>query len=400
MTGPSQTRYRRALSIVTLLSYVMVLLLSATAANISMTSDIFAQEKKRKTLMDLFFKKEEQSKKAIKVKRVTKAKTVKTAKQPKKRAKTVVAKTKRLKKTKRAVAATVPAIVVRDKLENARKILVIGDFTAIGMAEGLELAFADSPGVQVIAAANGSSGLVRDDYYNWPTAIPELIAEHQPSIVVAMLGANDRQVLRVDGASQSVRSEAWVKEYRNRASIFAQTVAAAQIPFIWAGQIPYKSNKMTTDMLALNDIYNNAVTSVGGSYLDLWNGFADVDGKFVTLGANINGQTVRLRAKDGINITRAGKRKLAFFAEKPLRRILGGAASPQLGVLSADNLPTLSLDGPIMAAFSGAQPVSLRGPDLDGGEVLLGEIVEIKRPNGAQTIAEKMRLDGIIPDPR
>lgn len=389
MTGPFSKRSKQAFSLVNLLSYVMVVLMSATVANIATTTDIFAQEKKRKTLMDLFFKK-------------PKPKVVKRLKPSAKSQKG--RKTTRLKRKKRSVAnagsIAAPKVVVRDKLENARKVLVIGDFTAGGMAEGLEIAFADSPGVKIVAATNGSSGLVREDYYNWQTAIPELIAEHTPVIVIAMLGANDRQSMRVEGKSQSVRSDPWVEAYRTRAQAFAKAVTSTNIPLIWAGQIPYKSSKMTADMLALNDIYNNAATNAGGSYLDLWNGFADVEGKFATLGADINGQSVRLRAKDGINITKAGKRKLAFFAEKPLRRLLGGAASPQLGLLTADNLPTLSLDGPIMSAFSGTQPVSLRGPDLDGGEVLLGEVVQINRPNGAQTIAEKMRIDGIIPDPR
>lgn len=389
MTVSLTKRRKQAFSLVTLLSYVMVIFMSATAANITTTTDLFAQEKKKKTLMDLFFKKK------------AKPKVVK-----KKPARKPVKKTTRLKKKKRTIAraaASAPAapkIEIREKLENARTVLVVGDFIAGGMAEGLEIAFAESPGVRIIAAENGSSGLVREDYYNWQVALPELLEEHKPTIVVAMLGANDRQAMQIDGQSQSLRSDGWVKAYRERANAFAKAVTSTNIPLIWAGQIPYKSPKMTTDMLALNDIYRNAATNAGGAYLDLWNGFADVDGKFTTLGADINGQSVRLRARDGINITKAGKRKLAFFAEKPLRRILGGAASPQLGVLGADNLPTLSLDGPIMAAFGGMQPVSLRGPELDGGDVLLGETVEIKRPNGAQTIAEKMRIEGIIPDPR
>jgi hypothetical protein len=36
---------------------------------------------------------------------------------------------------------------------------------------------------------------------------------------------------------------------------------------------------------------------------------------------------VRLRGSDGINVTRAGQRKIAFYIEKPARRLLGDAAA-------------------------------------------------------------------------
>ncbi len=49
----------------------------------------------------------------------------------------------------------------------------------------------------------------------------------------------------------------------------------------------------------------------------------DENGKFVISGSDINGQQVRLRGSDGINFTKAGKRKLAFYVEKEIRRVLG-----------------------------------------------------------------------------
>ena len=129
MIGRSLQR-KKAISVATLLSYLLVLLLSAATINTAMTSDVFAQEKKRKTLMDLFFNKKQKPAK-VKKPRIAK-KTVK--------------KTQRLKKTRkvaRAAGVAAPKAVVREKLENARIILVIGDFTSGGMAEGLEVGFAD-----------------------------------------------------------------------------------------------------------------------------------------------------------------------------------------------------------------------------------------------------------------
>ena len=48
----------------------------------------------------------------------------------------------------------------------------------------------------------------------------------------------------------------------------------------------------------------------------------------------MNGQPVRLRSDDGINLSKAGKRKVAFYAEKPLLQAAwrngSRQASPQL----------------------------------------------------------------------
>ena len=73
---------------------------------------------------------------------------------------------------------------------------------------------------------------------------------------------------------------------------------------------------MNSDMLAFNDIYRRVGGERGGEFVDVWDGFVDENGAFVSTGPDINGQPVRLRSNDGINFTKAGKRKLAFYARK------------------------------------------------------------------------------------
>ena len=72
-------------------------------------------------------------------------------------------------------------------------------------------------------------------------------------------------------------------------------------------------------MVTFNGIYREEVEKVGGQFIDIWDGFVDEGGKFVLTGSDINGQQVRLRGSDGINLTKAGKRKLAFYVEKDIR---------------------------------------------------------------------------------
>src|SRR5690606_15559619 len=116
-----------------------------------------------------------------------------------------------------------------------------------------------------------------------------------------------------------------------------------------------------------------------GIYVDLWDGFVDENGAYVTSGPDMNGQPARLRASDGINITQAGRRKMAFFAEKPLRRLLGDAASPDLASLE----PGTALQGESTATsrIDRTPPIPLGAASLGNGTELLGASFELpERP--------------------
>lgn len=302
------------------------------------------------------------------------------------------------KKTRRKTRKKQRKVIAKprapDKLENARVILVMGDFLAGGLADGLETAFADSPGVRIVQRSNGSSGIVRDDYYNWQVKLPEFMDELKPSIVVLMMGANDRQDFRSTRPKIRRRSDEWSKEYEKRAVDLATSVTKRNIPLIWVGNPSFRKSSMSSDMVAFNDIYRRAATSVGGQFVDIWDGFVDEAGAYVTSGPDINGQPARLRSADGINVTRAGRRKIAFYAEKPLRKILGDAAAPDVGTLGPENLPQLRLDPLNSPNIDRTAPVAFDDPDLDGGSELLGATVVIETDTATKTPARRLTVDG------
>jgi hypothetical protein len=246
---------------------------------------------------------------------------------------------------------------------------VIGDFLASGLAEGLETVFAENPAIRIADRAKGSSGLVRDDFYDWPASIKDVLETEKPVAVVVMLGSNDRQSMQVGDNREQLRSDAWTKQYEQRAEALATEVKAGKVPFLWVGMPSFKISKMTSDMLAFNDIYRSVAEKAGGEFVDIWDGFVDENGNFIVTGSDVNGQQVRLRSADGINLTPAGRRKLAFYVEKPVRRILGTQASPDLVRLDPGSLVGLALPA---NPVEHSQPISLSDPNLDGGSVLLG----------------------------
>lgn len=287
-----------------------------------------------------------------------------------------------------------PEMPVVEKSQTARAVLVVGDFMASGLAEGLSVAFAQNAEIKVIDRTKGSSGFAREDYYDWPKEIKPLIEADKPAAIVVMLGSNDRQQMRVGDVREQPLTEGWTKEYQARAAALATAMKDSKIPFVWVGQPAFKPKKMLSDMLALNDIYRQAAEGVGGTFVDIWDGFVDENGAFVTDGPDMNGQPVRLRSNDGINMSKAGKRKLAFYVEKPLYKILGiagsGANAPDAAVLpQAGPQSRMPVDRTL--------PVSLNDPELDGAGELLGQKID---PKGkAHTAAERLAIEGIAPEP-
>lgn len=284
------------------------------------------------------------------------------------------------------------------KLDNAKKVLVIGDFVAGALGDGLKTAFEDAPGVQVETRTNGSSGLVRDDFYDWPTQLPPLITEVQPSVVVIQIGANDRQQLVTAGGRFDFRTDEWFSAYGERVSRLATVAMETRVPVIWVGLPAFRPQNMTADALRLNTIYRSSIEKVSGEFVDIWEGFVDQEGRFIVTGSDINGQPVRLRGNDGINFTGPGKRKLAFYVEKSVRRYLGDMTSPDLVRLDASNLPELvSLPPSENKAIITTPPIDLFDPELDGGDELLGGILP---PSSTfPTPRDQLVQNGRLPDP-
>lgn len=284
--------------------------------------------------------------------------------------------------------------------------MVVGDFVAEGTAEGLEEAFADVENVVIRSKTNGSSGLVRDDYYDWASEIGPILEAEKPALVVIQLGSNDRQVMRVDGSTQDVRSEPWTEEYKQRIDELLDAVSSASVSVVWVGTPPFRFKSMSADMLAFNGLYQTAVEARRGYFVDIWDGFVDEEGRFIQSGPDIKGQTVRLRNSDGINFTRAGKRKSAFYVERQLKLILGDDVAPLLTSLAPEGLPMLKLP-PLQteSELIRTNPISMTDPDLDGGGALLGDMTDAiagtevanANPLVARSVRQRLIEDGSAP---
>ena len=218
---------------------------------------------------------------------------------------------------------TAPAVV--DKNEDAARLLVVGDFMARGVADALVDIFADEPSLIVVDRTNGSSGIVRDDFYDWIDLLPGIIEDTEPTYIVMMIGTNDRQTLRTDGAFE-LRSEGWDRLHGELAAALAEAMAPFGPNALWISQPPMRGRSMSGDMAYFNTVYEAAAEQYGLTFVDIWDAFADQDGRFTTTGPDVDGQDRLLRADDGFSFTRAGRAKVAFFVETEIELVAGGGA--------------------------------------------------------------------------
>jgi hypothetical protein len=100
------------------------------------------------------------------------------------------------------------------------------------------------------------------------------------------------------------------------------------VPVIWVGMPTIRGPKASSDASYLNDLYRAQAEKAGIIYVDVWDGFVDEGGKFASFGPDVEGQTRRLRAQDGVYFTKFGARKLAHFVEREIRRVISNRPLP------------------------------------------------------------------------
>ncbi len=298
-------------------------------------------------------------------------------------------------------------------------VVVMGDSLAELLTEGLAETLAEAADVAIYSRAKGDTGLVRSDFYDWPKAVQELVANpERVSIGVMMIGANDRQAFRTPAGEVEHGTAEWRTLYTMRVDEIIRTFGEKRIPLVWVGLPPMKGERLSADMLALNAIFRERVTAAGGQYVDIWEAFLDADGRFSAFGPDVNGQNARLRTNDGVHFTKAGARKAAHFAALVLRRLIDAHGGIQQALLPLhDGVPGLDMRDPIERMIDASIPslpepnglisvsskpvagpiLPLTAPDAAPGGIL------VSAPAGAgqvDQLAERVFILGDVPQPK
>ena len=207
---------------------------------------------------------------------------------------------------------------------NKLRVAVIGDSLSQGLGPAIERGLNPSV-VRVLSLGRQSTGLSREDYFNWEAGMRQIVEEFRPDLVFVMLGSNDAQAqISRDGTSIPVGSAQWVEGYRERAANLLREATRAGTHVVWVG-IPIVEERQRWDFYRrVNDIYRDVASADPlGTYVDTWTPFEGRDGGYTTFGRNERGDLVEVRASDGVHFTPSGYTFLGRLAIRAADQAFG-----------------------------------------------------------------------------
>ncbi|HLA92500.1 MAG TPA: DUF459 domain-containing protein [Actinomycetota bacterium] len=198
---------------------------------------------------------------------------------------------------------------------NELRVAVIGDSLSQGLGPAIER-WTDPRVVRVLSLGRQSTGLSRQDYFNWQAGMRQIVEEFRPDLVFILLGSNDAQAqISTDGTAIPTGSIDWVQGYRAQAARLLSEATSAGTRVVWVG-IPIVEERSRWDFYRrVNEIYRDtAKADPLGSYLDTWSLFRARDGGYRAFVRNERGVLQEMRAPDGIHFTPNGYAYLGRMA--------------------------------------------------------------------------------------
>jgi hypothetical protein len=194
------------------------------------------------------------------------------------------------------------------------RILVIGDSQAQGLAAGFMRLYLRQPNVHVLDRSKIGTGLSREKY-DWPDAVKKIVAADHADVAVVIFGANDRPNVRLHGKVDPGLAGKFTTMYGGRVTSIATTLHDAKLPVVWVGHPQVRDPVYNQDMAMLNGIFAANAAKAGAEFVPTWTVFAGADGAYNAFGKGVDGETERLRADDGVHLTRGGYDVMAKYLQ-------------------------------------------------------------------------------------
>jgi len=207
---------------------------------------------------------------------------------------------------------------------NKLRVAVIGDSLSQGLGPAIERWMNPSV-VRVLSLGRPSTGLSREDYFNWQAGMRQIVEEFRPDLVFVLLGSNDAQAqISRDGTAIPVGSVQWLEGYRERAANLLGEATRAGTHVVWVG-IPIVKERQRWDFYRrVNDIYRDTASADPfGTFVDTWTPFEGRDGGYTAFVRNDRGDLVEVRASDGVHFTQTGYSFLARMAIRAADQAFG-----------------------------------------------------------------------------
>jgi len=236
-------------------------------------------------------------------------------------------------KTDRNSTSTIP-VKEHEKLTPPLKFLIIGDsMVLVGFGPAIENMLISYSGISVVREGQYSTGLNRIDYFDWYSYTDQLIAQHNPDILVVMFGANDGQgIVDTNGTAYQLFTPEWETVYQDRVDRYLAIFSEKVDTIYWVGHPITDSSDFLPKFTIMNQLYKNGCEDYENvKYVDTWSVFA-VNGVSASVVADSSGLSQIVKQSDGVHVTDHGGKILAEFVFGQLSEDIDFNAKPNIFV--------------------------------------------------------------------
>jgi hypothetical protein len=210
--------------------------------------------------------------------------------------------------------------------------------------------------VDVIQQSKKWTGFTNPERFDWNGEIDQILKEGNYQVAVVMFGVGEAQAIKKDGKALKIGTEEWREAYGSRIETFIKKLRGAGLATYWVGLPVMRSPGQSEDAKKLNDLFREKAFVNGAKFIDTWEGFLDEQGRYSAYGADMQGNTKRLRANDGVHFTMRGYQKLAHFVEQELRKDLTAAKEERNIPLAGNEAEQAKVKNLFAAATKPGQP--------------------------------------------
>ena len=243
------------------------------------------------------------------------------------------------------------------------QIRVIGDWFGAGLTAGLQDALKSEASLEVSDMSRSGYGLARAEQNGLSAEAGKMLSGGSVHIAVLMMGMNDKISIRTAAGNVQPGSAEWKELYGKEAERLIKQLRHAGVAVYWVGLPPMSNPGLNEFVASLNDTVRQAVYLNGAKFVETSAGFTDQSGAYSAWGADISGQTKRLREGDGAGLRPRLIARSQVSYETSIRRDLAQARSQRNVPLAGDEeeqarvVPSSVHNSPAKsAAAEGAKP--------------------------------------------
>ncbi len=200
-----------------------------------------------------------------------------------------------------------------------------GDSLAAGPSWAVFVDATDTGVITPQAEYQVGTGLVRNEFWDWPKHMDAVVRARDPQISIFMVGANDDQGIDVNGTSVSPPDPAWIEEYRRRVDTLMTTMTAGGRKLIWIGMPPMRDTEYSQSMQLVDQVFQEeSAKHRRVTYVDTWTLFSapGSPGTYAQYLPNESGASTNMRLDDGIHLNVEGSQYLSRTVMAELAKLV------------------------------------------------------------------------------